>query len=74
MLAPIQKLLQKDTSWHWGPEQVNAFEESKIMLQSSQVLVHYNPKLPYNLVLSCDASPCGIGAVFSHQMADETDY
>ena len=70
-LAPLHKLLQKETSWHWGPEQAKAFEESKIMLQSSQVLVHYTPKLP--LVLSCDASPYGIGAVLSHQMADGTD-
>ena len=41
------------------------------MLQSSQVLVHYNIKLP--LVLSCDASPYGIGAVLSRQMAGGTD-
>ena len=69
--VPLHKLLQKDMSWHWRPEQAKAFEESKIMLQSSQVLVHYNIKLP--LVLRCDASPYGIGAVLSHQMAGGTD-
>ena len=42
-----------------------------MLLQASKVLVHYNPKLP--LVLICDASPYGIGAVFSHQIANGTD-
>ena len=35
------------------------------------MLVHYDPQLP--LVLSCDASPYGIGAVLSHQMPDISD-
>ena len=46
--------------------QKQAFEESKKMLQSSKVLVHYDPGLP--LVVSCDASPYGVGAVLSHTM------
>ena len=53
VLAPLHELLQKDTPWHWGSAQSQAVEESKALLQSSQVLVHYDPRLP--LVLSCDA-------------------
>lgn len=71
VLAPLHQLLQKGTSWHWGSPQKRAFEQSKALLQSSQVLVHYDPSLP--LLLSCDASPYGIGAVLSHRMANGTD-
>ena len=41
VLAPRHNLLQKDTSWHWESEQANAFVESKMLLQSSQVLEYY---------------------------------
>ena len=68
VLAPLYMLLQNGVSWKWGTEQKAAFEESKALLQSSDVLVHYNPQLP--LLVSCDASPYGIGAVMSHRMAD----
>ena len=71
VLAPLHELLQKYTPWHWGSAQSQAFEESKALLQSSQVLVHYDPRLP--LVISCDAPPYGIGAVLSHQMPDGSD-
>ena len=68
VLKPLNEPLQSGTSWHWGLSQQRAFEASKALLQSSKVLVHYNSRLP--LVLSCGASPYGIGAVLSHRMAD----
>lgn len=37
---------------------------SKAQLSSSSVLVHYDPHLP--VILACDASPYGVGAVISH--------
>ena len=43
-----------------------AFQESKRLLTSSRVLVHYSTKLP--LLLACDASPFGLGAVLSHRL------
>ena len=71
VLKPLYELLQADTSWHWGLPQQRAFEASKALIQSSKVLVHYNARLP--LVLSCDASAYGIGAVLSHRMSDDSD-
>ena len=42
--------------------------ESKKMLASSSLLVHYDPKLLS--ILACDASAYGIGAVLAHRMPD----
>ena len=67
-LAPLYALLQKQKKWAWGREQKEAFQKVKDLLKSSRVLVHFDDKLP--LILSCDASPYGIGAVLSHKMTN----
>lgn len=71
VLAPVHKLLCKDTKWKWGAEQQAAFTESKRLLQSAEVLVHYDPEK--EIILSCDASPYGVGAVLSHRMPDGSE-
>ena len=71
LLAPLHKLLKKEGPWSWGPEQEEAFEQSKELLQSSSVLVHYDETK--ELVLACDASPYGVGAVLAHRMADGSE-
>ena len=71
LLAPLHKLLQKKTTWLWGPEQQKSFEEAKSLLTSSSLLVHFDPDR--SLVLSCDASPYGVGAVLSHSLEDGSD-
>ena len=71
VLAPLHELLRKNTKWKWGPDQERAFAESKELLMSQHVLVHYDPELP--VILNCDASPHGVGVVLAHKMADGTE-
>jgi len=47
------------------------FAESKKLLLSSQVLVHFDPTL--EIQLACDASDYGLGAVLSHRMPDGSE-
>ena len=70
-LAPLYKLLQKNTAWQWGPEQQKAFQTAKKSLTSDCLLVHFGPSK--GLLLACDASPYGIGAVLSHQMENRQE-
>lgn len=71
LLAPLYKLLKRHVSWRLTKEQDRAFKKSKELLLSSQVLVHFDPKLPIRL--ACDASDYGIGAVMSHVMPDGSE-
>ena len=64
-------LLDRTPRGKWGETQKTAFEESKTLLSSSRVLVHYNPEPP--IVVSSDASSCGIGSVLSHRLQDGSD-
>ncbi len=70
-LSPLYRLLQTKVPWHWGEEQQRAFEAAKKQLTTDQVLVHYDQEKP--IILACDASPYGLGAVLSHQMEDGTE-
>ena len=71
VLTPLYQLLRKDAPWHWTKSQEKAFAESKALLVSSRLLVHFNPTLP--LTLACDASAYGVGAVLAHRMPDGTE-
>ena len=70
-LEPLHDLLRKGRAWKWNREQQEAFEEAKNLLQSADLLVHFNPDL--KLILASDASNYGIGAVLSHEMPDGTE-
>ena len=63
VLAPLYQLLKKDVKWTWEDQQQQSFDQYKQMLTSSALLAHYDPSQP--LLLSCDASQYGVGAVLS---------
>ena len=71
VLAPLYNLLHNDTKWQWCVEQEQAFKEVKELLHSAKLLVHYDPEK--DIVLSCDASPYGLGAVLSHVMKNGSE-
>ena len=71
LVSPLNQLLSKDTPWCWSNECQVSFQALKDSLASSNVLVHYNPKLEVQLAV--DASPVGLGAVISHITANGTE-
>ena len=68
VLAPLHRLLNSKTHWHWGKDHQQAFEQSKSFLKSSRLLFHYDDKK--ELILACNVSQNGLGAVLSHKMED----
>ncbi len=70
-LAPLYTLLKKSTTWNWSTDQEEAFQKSKQLLTSSNLLVRFDPTL--TIVLACDASQYGIGAVLAHTMPDGSE-
>ena len=64
LLHPLNGLLHKDIKWEWSKECDEAFRKAKEQLSSKSILTHYDPQLP--VILACDASPYGVGAVISH--------
>ena len=68
VLAPLHKLFHKNVERRWSSVQDKVFQESKELLTSSRLLVHFDPKLP--LFLVCDTLAYGIAAVLAHWMPD----
>ena len=68
ILAPLYHLLNVSVRWQWSDKEQKAFKKSMELLLSSKVLVHLDPDR--EVVLACDASPYGLGAVLSHKMPD----
>ncbi|XP_042142281.1 uncharacterized protein K02A2.6-like [Ixodes scapularis] len=63
-LEPLYRLLDKGASWTWTVLEAEAYRKAKELLKSTAVLAHYDTSKP--LLLTCDASPYGLGAVLSH--------
>jgi len=71
VLAPLYQLLKHKQPWCWTKKQSESFEKSKQLLVSSQVLVHFDPRL--EIRVACDASAYGLGSVLSHRMPDGSE-
>ena len=71
VLSPLYQLLSESVPWSWTAERDAAFKKAKSLLTSDCVLVHYNPEK--DLVISCDASSYGFGAVLSHKFPDGSE-
>ena len=69
VLAPMHELLQKNINFKWGKSQQDAFKKSKQLLDNSGLLVQFDATK--EIILSCDASQKGIGAVISHVIDGE---
>lgn len=63
--GPMHQLLKKDTKWYWRKTQQEAFNKTKEMLSSPQVMTHFGSSKP--LVLT---SPYSTGSVLAHVMED----
>ena len=64
MLTPLYDLLRKGIEWKWGRAEEDSFNECKRKLEAKTLLVHVDASK--DLVLTCDASSRGIGAVLAH--------
>lgn len=69
-LHPFYQLLKKNVQFTWSKECIDAFSKCKKLITSNSVLAMYNPNR--EIVLSCDASPYGVGCVLS-QIFDEVE-
>ncbi|XP_038116792.1 uncharacterized protein K02A2.6-like [Culex quinquefasciatus] len=67
-LCPLYALLKKNVQFKWSAECESAFDKCKKLLLSHRLLELYNPDLP--IVVVCDASLNGVGAVLCHRVGD----
>lgn len=63
MFSSLYELLCEGTTWRWTDREENYVKYIKKVMSSRPVLMHYDSILP--IVLSCDASPYGVGVVLS---------
>ena len=70
-LAPLYALLHQRTEWRWNQKEQESFQQSKNLLLSSKVLVHFDPKLP--VVLACNTLSYGVEVVLAQKMLDGTE-
>lgn len=63
VVEPMRRLLCKDVSFVWGPEQQEAYDQIKSTIAQRVVLGLFNPNLP--TIVTTDASDYGLGAVLT---------
>jgi hypothetical protein len=67
---PLLDLTKKGVIWNWGPRQFKAFEELKMRMCKSPVLMQ--PDFNKHFYLQTDASAYGVGAVLSQEGRNTT--
>ncbi|KAG8196269.1 hypothetical protein JTE90_023824 [Oedothorax gibbosus] len=65
---PLHRLLDSDAKWVWLDSHTEVFNKLKNLISSDSVLVPFDETL--SILLTCDASPYGLGAVLRHQLPD----
>jgi transposase InsO family protein len=66
ILSPLYGLLGKDVDFIWTDSCQKSFDKCKQLLLGDNILYPYDPELP--IIVSCDASSYGVGAVLSHMV------
>ena len=44
VLEPLCELLRKNKKWQWGNAEEKVFQESKLLLKDSNLLIHYDER------------------------------
>jgi hypothetical protein len=68
LLEPLHRLLDTAQAWQWTEREQHSFDTAKRLLTFDLTLIHYDVMKP--LVLTCDSSEYGVGAVLSHKLED----
>ncbi|XP_046972866.1 uncharacterized protein LOC124539615 [Vanessa cardui] len=68
ILEPLHRLLDSERAWKWSDLEQKSFLTAKRLLTLDLTLVHYDENKP--LILTCDSSEYGVGAVLSNEMED----
>jgi len=71
ILQPLNQLLPRNQEFTWSPQREEAFSKATDSVAPSNVLVYYDPTLP--VVLECDASQYGIGAVILYHLPNRNE-
>ena len=61
VMEPIRRLTKQDVEFKWSEEQDKAMDEIKKLVTTVSIVAYYDPKK--ELVIQCDASGTGLGAV-----------
>ncbi|XP_065320533.1 uncharacterized protein LOC135928107 [Gordionus sp. m RMFG-2023] len=65
--AVLHRLTSVKVPWCWTNVEQEAFDKVKTLLSTEETLTPYNAKLP--LIMECDASDTGLGAVLLHKVS-----
>lgn len=71
LLEPLHRLLETTRTWKWTESEQNAFDTAKRLITFDLTLIHYDLQKP--LLLTCDSSEYGVGAVLSHQTGNDLE-